>query len=231
MLTKIHLVKAMVFPVVTHRLVSWHKEGWTPKNWCFQIVVLEKTLESPLDFKAIKQVSPKGNHSLISNGRTDAEAEASIRWPPNENSWLIGKDPDAGKDWDQEEKGLTEDEIVEWHHQLSGHEFEQILGDSEGQEGWHAAVHGIPKSWTLQQRQDASTVKWLNKAEYVHIMEYNSIMKKELFYLIIILEFPQCIIISEKQDPKTCKIYGLIIVKQAMYFLTLSFALRNVNRH
>ena len=83
----------------------------------------------------------------------------------------------------------------------------------------------------MQQRQDASTVKWLNKPEYVHIMEYNSIMKKELFYLIIILEFPQCIIISEKQDPKKCKIYGLFIVKQAMYFLTLSFALRNVNRH
>ena len=133
MLTKVHLVKAMVFPIVTHRLVSWHKEGWTPKNWCFQIVVLEKTLESPLDFKAIKQVNPKGNHSLISIGMTDAEAEASICWPPDENSWLIGKDPDAGKDWDQEEKGLTEDEIVEWHHQLSGHEFEQILGDSEGQ--------------------------------------------------------------------------------------------------
>ena len=85
-------------------------------------------------------------------------------------------------------------------------------------EGWHTAVHGIANSWTQQQRQDAATMKWVNKPEYVHIMGYSSIMKKELFYLILILEFPQCIIITEEQDPNKCKIYGLIIVKLAMYF-------------
>ena len=108
-----------------------HKEGWALKNWCFQIVVLEKTLESPLDCK-IKPVKPKGNQSWIFIGRTDAEAEALILWPPDAKSWLTGKDPDAGKDW-RGEKGMTEDEMVGWHHQLDGHEFEWAPGDGEGQ--------------------------------------------------------------------------------------------------
>ena len=107
-----------------------HKEGWAPKNWCFQTVVLEKTLKSPLDSKKIKTVNPKGNQPWIFIGKTDAEAEAPILWPLDAKSQLIGKDPDAGKDWGQEEKGVTEDEMVGWHHQLNGHEFEQILGDS-----------------------------------------------------------------------------------------------------
>ena len=107
-----------------------HKEGWVPKNWFFWIVVLEKTLESPLDCKEIKPVSPKGNQSWIFIGRTDAEAP--ILWPPDGKSWLIWKDPDAGKDWRQE-KGMTEDEIVGWHHWLDGHEFEQALGGGDGQ--------------------------------------------------------------------------------------------------
>ena len=110
-----------------------HKEGWVPKNWCFQIVVLEKTLDSPLDCKDIKQVNPKGNPPWIFIGRTDAEAEAPILWPPDVKNWLIGKDFDAGKDWGQEEKGVTEDEMVGWHHQLDGPKFEQTLGDSERQ--------------------------------------------------------------------------------------------------
>ena len=97
-----------------------HKEGWVLKKWCFWIVVLEKTLESPLDCKEIQPVHPKGNQSWIFIGRTDAEAEAPILWPPDGKSWLIGKDPDAGKDWGQEEKGATEDEMVGWHHWLSG---------------------------------------------------------------------------------------------------------------
>ena len=101
------------------------------KNWCLQIVVLEKTLQSPLDCK-IKPVNPKGNQSWIFTGRTDDEAEALILWS-NAKSWLIGKDPDAGKDWGQEEKGATENEIVGGHPQLNGHEFEQIPGDTEGQ--------------------------------------------------------------------------------------------------
>ena len=100
-----------------------YKESWAPKNWCFWTVVLEKTLESPLDCKEIQPVHPKGNQSWIFVWRTDVAAEASILWPPDVKSWLIGKDPDAGEDWGQEEKGTTEDEVVGWHHLLNGHEF------------------------------------------------------------------------------------------------------------
>ena len=111
-----------------------HKESWAPKNWCLWTVVLEKILESPLDCKEIKPVNPKGNQSWICIGRTDAEAAAPIHWPPDGKNWLLRKDPDAGKDWRQEEKGMTEDEMVGWHHQLDGHEFEQALGVGDGQE-------------------------------------------------------------------------------------------------
>ena len=108
------------------------KEGWALKNWCFQIVVLEKTLESPLDCK-IKPVNPKGNQSWIFIGMTDAEAEAPILWSPDARTWFIGKDPDSGKYWKQAEQGMTEDEIVGWHHWLDGHGFGQALGDGEKQ--------------------------------------------------------------------------------------------------
>ena len=101
-------------------------------HWCFSVMVLEKTLESPLDTK-IKPVNPKGNHPWIFTGRADAKTEVLILWPPEVKSWLIGKDPDAGKNWRQEEKGTTEDEMVRWHHWLNGHEFEQALGDDKGQ--------------------------------------------------------------------------------------------------
>ena len=104
-----------------------HKESWAPKNQCFWTVVLQKILESPLDCKEIKSVNPK------EFGRTDAEAEAPILRPPNAKNWFTGKDPDAGKDWRQEEKGATEDEMVGWHHWFNRHEFEQTRGDSEGQ--------------------------------------------------------------------------------------------------
>ena len=110
-----------------------HKEGWVLKNWCFWTVVLEKTLESPFDSKEIHPVHPKGNQSWIFIGRTDAEAEVPILWPPDTKNWLIGKDPHAGKDGGQEEKGRTEDEMVGWHHWLNGHEFGQTLGDGDGQ--------------------------------------------------------------------------------------------------
>ena len=93
-----------------------YKESWAPKNWCFWTVVLEKTLESSLDCKEIQPVHPKGNQSWMFIGRIDAKAETPILWPPDVKSWLIGKDPDAGKDWGQEEKGMTEDEMVGWHH-------------------------------------------------------------------------------------------------------------------
>ena len=110
-----------------------HEETWALKNWCCWTVVLEKTLESPLDCKEIQLVNPKGNQSWIFIGRTDVEAETPIIWPPDAKSWLIGKDSDAGKDWRQEEKGTTQDEMVGWHHQLNGHEFEQVLGVGDGQ--------------------------------------------------------------------------------------------------
>ena len=101
-----------------------YKESWVPMNWCFWTVVLEKTLESPLDCKEIKPVHPKGNQSWIFIGRTNTEAESPILWPPDVKNWLTGKDPDAGKDWRQEEKGTTEDKMVGCHHWLNGHEFE-----------------------------------------------------------------------------------------------------------
>ena len=99
------------------------KESWAPKNWCFWTMVLEKTLESPLDCKEIQRVHPTGDQSWVFIGRTDVEAETPILWPPYAKSWLIGKDPDTGRDWGQEEKGSTEVEMVGWHHRLNGHEF------------------------------------------------------------------------------------------------------------
>ena len=112
-----------------------YKESWVPKKWCFWTVVLEKTLESPLDCKEIPLVHPKGNQSWMFIGRTDAEAETPILWPPDAKNWLIGRDPDAEKDWRREGKGTTEDEMIGWHHWLSGCELEQAAGDDEGQGG------------------------------------------------------------------------------------------------
>ena len=104
---------------------EWDREeSWVPKNWCFWTVVLEKTLESPLDCKEIQPVHPKGDQSWVFIGRTDVEAETPILWSPHAKSWLFGKDPDAGRDWGQEEKGMTEDEMAGWHHRLDGREFE-----------------------------------------------------------------------------------------------------------
>ena len=123
----------MVFPVVMYGCENLdHKESGALKNWCFWTVVLEETLDSPLDCKEIKPVNPKGNQSWIFIGRTDTETEAPILWPPVAKNWLIWKDPDAGKDWRQEEKGTIEDEMVRWHHWLNEHEFEQALGGGEG---------------------------------------------------------------------------------------------------
>ena len=134
--TKVHLVKAMIFLVVMYGCESWAvKKALEPKNWCFWTVMLEKPLESPLDCKEIQPVHPKGDQSWIFIGKTDVEAESPILWLPDLKSWLIWKDPDAGKDWGQEEKGTTEDEMVGWHHSLNGHGFGWIPGVGDGQWG------------------------------------------------------------------------------------------------
>ena len=122
--TKVRLVKGMFFS--SGHVWMWEldcEESWAPKIWCFWTVVLEKTLESPLDCKEIQPIHPKGDQSRVFIGRTDAEAETPILWPPHAKSWLIGKDPDAGREWGQGEKGMMEDEMAGWHHWLNGHEF------------------------------------------------------------------------------------------------------------
>ena len=125
-----------------------HKESWTLNNWCFWTVVLEKTLESPLECKEIQQVHSEGDQSWMFTGRTDAEAETPILWPLDAKNWLTGNDSDAGKDWRQEEMGMTEDEMVGWHQQLEGHEFEQAPGVHNGQGSLACCKHGVAKSQT-----------------------------------------------------------------------------------
>ena len=112
-----------------------YKQSWAPKNWCFWTVVLEKTLEGHLDCKEIQPVHPKGDQSWVFIGGTDVEAETPILWPPGAKNWLIWRDPDARKDWRQEEKGMTEDEMVGWHHRLNGHRLEWTPGVGDGQGG------------------------------------------------------------------------------------------------
>ena len=124
-----------------------YKESWVLKNWCFW-TVLEKSLKRPLDCKEIQPVHPKGNQSWIFIGRTDAAAETLILWPPDVKKWLIWKDPDAGKDWRQEEKGMTKDKMVGWHHQLNGNEFKQALGVGVGQGSLACCSPRVAKSQT-----------------------------------------------------------------------------------
>ena len=140
-----------------------HKESWAPKNWCFWTMVLEKTLESPLDCKEIQPVHPKGNQSWIFIGRTDAEAETPILWPPDAKNWLIGKNPDAVKDWRQEEKGTREDEMIGSYHQLNGHEFEQASGVGDGQ--------GSLACYSPRGQKESDMTEWLNWTELIRQYE------------------------------------------------------------
>ena len=151
--TKVHIVKAMIFPLILYRCESWtikKAEHW--RTDAFKL--FSWTLESPMDSKEIKPVNPNGNQSWMFIGRTDAEAEAPILWPSNAKSWLIRKDPDAGKDWRWEEKGMTADEMVGWHHWLNGHGFGWILGVGDGQGGlaccrsWGAKSQTWLSNWT-----------------------------------------------------------------------------------
>ena len=146
----------MVFS--SSRVRMWeleYREILMPKNWCFWTVVLEMTLENPLDCKEIKPVNPKGNQPWIFTGKTDAEAP--ILWPPDAKNWLIGKHPDARKDWRQKKKGTTEDEIVVWHHRIDGREFEQALGVGDGQRGLACC-----SPWGCK---ESDTTEWLNWTE------------------------------------------------------------------
>ena len=132
-----------------------HKESWMQKNWCFYTVVLDKTLESLLDCKEIQPVHPKGDQSWMFIGRTDVEAETPILWPPDAKSWLIWKDPDAGKDWGQEKKGMTENEMVGWHHWLNGHGFGWTPRACDGQGGL-----GRCSSWCHKESDTTEQLNW-----------------------------------------------------------------------
>ena len=142
-----------------------YKESWAQKNWCFWTVVLEKTLESSLDCKEIRPVHPKGDQSWVFFGRTDAEAETPVLWPPDAKSWLIWKDPDAGKDWGQEEKGTTEGEMVGWHHRLNGHEFGWTPGVGDGQGGLDCC-----SSWGHKEPDTTEQLNWTET--YIHYLFY-----------------------------------------------------------
>ena len=157
--------------------------NWVPKNWCFWTMVLEKTLESPLDCKEIQPVHSKGDQSWVFFGRNNAKAEKPIFWPPHVKSWLIGKDSDAGRDWGHEEKETTEDEMAGWHHQLDGHESEWTPGVGDGQGGLACC-----NSWSSK---ESDTIEWLNSTELK-----SSILVKfpltQLFFLELVWHFSFC---------------------------------------
>ena len=163
--TKVCIVKAMFFLVIMYRFKSWtNKEGWTPKNWCFWTVVLEKTLESPLDCKEIQPVHSKGDQPWVFFERNDAKAETPVLWPPYAKSWLVGKDSDAGMDWGQEEKGMTEDEMARWHHRLNAHEFEWTPGVDDGQGGLVFC-----DSWGRKESDTTERLNWTEPRITFHV--------------------------------------------------------------
>ena len=161
-----------------------YKESWSLKNWCFSTVVLEKTLESLLGCKEIQPVHPKGDESWVFIGRTDAKAKTPILWPPHVRSWLIGKDSDAGKDWGQEEKGTTEDEMAGWHHWLNGRESGWTPGDGNGQGGLACC-----DSWGCK---ETDTTEQLNWTELIVLCLLNGHKDTLLFSCFIVLTLVSC---------------------------------------
>ena len=162
--TKVRLVKAMVFSC--GHIWMWEldcEEGWAPKNWCFWTVVLEKTLESPLDCKEIQPVHSEGDQPWVFFGRNDAKAETPVLWPPRAKSWLIGKDSDAGRDWGQEEKGTTEDEMAGWHHWLDGRESGWAPGVGDGQGGLACC-----DSWGRKELDTTERLIWSEHFRFLH---------------------------------------------------------------
>ena len=170
---KFRLLKVMVF--FSGHVWMWEldcEESWAQKNWCFWTVVLEKTLESPLDCKEIQPLHPKGDQSWVFIGRTDVEAETPILWPPDAKSWLIGKDPDAGKDWWREEKRTTEDQMVGWHHWLNGHELGWTPGVGDGQGGLECC-----SPWGHKKSHVAEWLNWTEEWIFSNIASVSMICR------------------------------------------------------
>ena len=159
-----------------------HKASWMLNNWCFWTVMLEKPLDNPLDFKEVQSVNPKGNQSWISIGRTDAEAEAPILWLHDGKNWLIGKDPEAEKDWRQEEKGTTENQMTGWFHRLNGYELEQAPGDGEGQESLACCSPWGCKESDMAEQLNGTD--WLKE----HYMDRKNVDKSNLRWVTWLIE-------------------------------------------
>ena len=178
------------------------EEGWAPKNWCFWTVVLEKTLESPLDCKEIQQVHSEGDQPWDFFGRNDAKADTPELWPPHAKSWLIGKDSDAGRDWGQEEKGTTEDEMAGWNHWLDGCESQWTPEVGVGREAWRAAIRGVAKSRT--QLSDWSDLIWSEATGVAALLvayERRSLSKQKPRAVLHVDCFKQTVAVSQLSPP------------------------------
>ena len=185
--TKVRLVKAMVFLVVMYGCESQTvKKSWVLKNWCFWTVVLEKTLESPLDCKEVQPVHPKGEQSWVFIGRNDADAETPVLWPPQAKSWLIGKDSDAGRDWGQKEKGITEDAMAGWHHWLDGRESEWTPGVGDGQGGLVCCNSWGRRESNMTEQMNWTELNWSIQAEAMMInwSNYETVTSKIAYLLV-----------------------------------------------